>query len=68
MLVMLLLFAALLFVAAVYLVRIYNGLIALRENSEGEYAGVGGRVHQGHPIEAAPVAPIPSLPAAGAPS
>jgi tartrate dehydrogenase/decarboxylase / D-malate dehydrogenase len=25
----------------------------VRENSEGEYAGVGGRVHQGHPIEAA---------------
>ena len=25
----------------------------MRENSEGEYAGVGGRVHQGHPIEAA---------------
>ncbi|MDT4816508.1 putative tartrate dehydrogenase/decarboxylase TtuC' [compost metagenome] len=23
------------------------------ENSEGEYSGVGGRVHQGHPIEAA---------------
>jgi len=27
--------------------------IIVRENSEGEYAGVGGRVHQGHPIEAA---------------
>jgi tartrate dehydrogenase/decarboxylase/D-malate dehydrogenase len=25
----------------------------VRENSEGEYAGVGGRVHQGHPLEAA---------------
>ena len=25
----------------------------VRENSEGEYAGVGGRVHQGHPIEVA---------------
>jgi len=25
----------------------------VRENSEGEYSGVGGRVHQGHPIEAA---------------
>jgi tartrate dehydrogenase/decarboxylase/D-malate dehydrogenase len=25
----------------------------VRENSEGEYAGVGGRAHQGHPIEAA---------------
>src|SRR6188472_4814942 len=27
--------------------------VLVRENSEGEYAGVGGRVHQGHPIEAA---------------
>ena len=27
--------------------------IIVRENSEGEYSGVGGRVHQGHPIEAA---------------
>ena len=27
--------------------------VVVRENSEGEYAGVGGRVHQGHPIEAA---------------
>ena len=27
--------------------------IIVRENSEGEYAGVGGRVHQGSPIEAA---------------
>ncbi len=27
--------------------------IIVRENTEGEYAGVGGRVHQGHPIEAA---------------
>lgn len=25
----------------------------VRENSEGEYAGVGGRAHQGHPIEVA---------------
>jgi tartrate dehydrogenase/decarboxylase/D-malate dehydrogenase len=25
----------------------------VRENSEGEYSGVGGRVHQGHPIEVA---------------
>ena len=25
----------------------------MRENSEGEYSGVGGRVHQGHPTEAA---------------
>jgi tartrate dehydrogenase/decarboxylase/D-malate dehydrogenase len=27
--------------------------VIVRENSEGEYAGVGGRVHQGHLIEAA---------------
>lgn len=27
--------------------------VIIRENSEGEYAGVGGRVHQGLPIEAA---------------
>jgi len=27
--------------------------VIIRENSEGEYAGVGGRVHQGHPIEMA---------------
>ena len=27
--------------------------VIVRENSEGEYAGVGGRVHEGHPIEAA---------------
>ena len=25
--------------------------VIVRENSEGEYAGVGGRAHQGHPIE-----------------
>src|SRR5437868_13551686 len=25
--------------------------VIVRENSEGEYSGVGGRVHQGHPIE-----------------
>jgi tartrate dehydrogenase/decarboxylase/D-malate dehydrogenase len=28
--------------------------VIVRENSEGEYAGVGGRVHQGSPLEAAP--------------
>ena len=28
-------------------------LVIVRENSEGEYAGVGGRVHQGSPLEAA---------------
>jgi tartrate dehydrogenase/decarboxylase/D-malate dehydrogenase len=27
--------------------------VIVRENSEGEYFGIGGRVHQGHPIEAA---------------
>ena len=27
--------------------------VIVRENSEGEYSGVGGRVHQGYPIEAA---------------
>ena len=27
--------------------------VIVRENSEGEYSGVGGRVHQGHPIEVA---------------
>jgi len=27
--------------------------VIIRENSEGEYAGVGGRVHQGLPLEAA---------------
>ena len=25
----------------------------MRENSEGEYSGVGGRVHRGYPIETA---------------
>src|SRR3954462_10511524 len=25
--------------------------VIVRENSEGEYSGVGGRAHQGHPIE-----------------
>jgi tartrate dehydrogenase/decarboxylase/D-malate dehydrogenase len=28
-------------------------LVIVRENTEGEYAGVGGRAHQGHPIEVA---------------
>jgi tartrate dehydrogenase/decarboxylase / D-malate dehydrogenase len=27
--------------------------VIVRENSEGEYSGAGGRVHQGHPIEVA---------------
>ena len=31
--------------------------VIVRENSEGEYAGVGGRVHQGHPEEA----PVPEV-------
>src|SRR5437879_9347934 len=32
--------------------------VIVRENSEGEYAGVGGRVHQGHPEELATAAPL----------
>src|SRR6202522_3611338 len=28
--------------------------VIVRENTEGEYSGAGGRVHQGHPIEIAP--------------
>src|ERR1700678_3363513 len=27
--------------------------VIVRENTEGEYSGIGGRVHQGHPIEVA---------------
>ena len=27
--------------------------VIVRENSEGEYAGIGGRIHQGHPTEVA---------------
>src|SRR6202140_1196072 len=27
--------------------------VIVRENTEGEYSGVGGRMHQGHPIEVA---------------
>jgi tartrate dehydrogenase/decarboxylase/D-malate dehydrogenase len=27
--------------------------VIVRENSEGEYSGIGGRVHQGHSIETA---------------
>ena len=27
--------------------------VIIRENTEGEYSGIGGRVHQGHPIEVA---------------
>jgi LemA protein len=48
MLVMLLLFAALLFVAAVYLVRIYNGLIALRENVRKAWANIDVLLTQRH--------------------
>ena len=48
MLVMLLLFAALLFVAAVYLVRIYNGLVALRENVRKAWANIDVLLTQRH--------------------
>jgi LemA protein len=48
MLIMLLLFAALLFVAAVYLVRIYNGLIALRENVRKAWANIDVLLTQRH--------------------
>ena len=48
MLVMLLLFAALLFVATVYLVRIYNGLIALRENVRKAWANIDVLLTQRH--------------------
>jgi LemA protein len=48
MLVMLLLFAGLLFVAAVYLVRIYNGLIALRENVRKAWANIDVLLTQRH--------------------
>lgn len=36
--------------------------VIVRENSEGEYAGVGGRAHQGHPIEVATDISKPSQP------
>ena len=48
MLVMLLLFAALLFVATVYLIRIYNGLIALRENVRKAWANIDVLLTQRH--------------------
>jgi LemA protein len=48
MLIMLLLFAALVFVAAVYLVRIYNGLIALRENVRKAWANIDVLLTQRH--------------------
>ena len=48
MLVMLLLFAALLFVAAVYVVRIYNGLVALRENVRKAWANIDVLLTQRH--------------------
>ena len=43
-----LLFAALLFVAAVYLVRIYNGLVALRENVRKAWANIDVLLTQRH--------------------
>jgi LemA protein len=48
MLVMLLLFLALLFVAAVYFVRIYNGLVALRENVRKAWANIDVLLTQRH--------------------
>jgi LemA protein len=48
MLIMLLLFAALLFVATVYLIRIYNGLIALRENVRKAWANIDVLLTQRH--------------------
>jgi LemA protein len=48
MLIMLLLFAALLFVATVYLVRIYNGLIVLRENVRKAWANIDVLLTQRH--------------------
>lgn len=48
MLVMLLLFFALLFVAAVYVVRIYNGLVALRENVRKAWANIDVLLTQRH--------------------
>jgi len=48
MLVMLLLFVALLFVASVYVVRIYNGLVALRENVRKAWANIDVLLTQRH--------------------
>ena len=48
MMVMLLLFLALLIVAAVYFVRIYNGLIALRENVRKAWANIDVLLTQRH--------------------
>jgi LemA protein len=48
MLVMLLLFVALLVVAAVYFVRIYNGLVALRENVRKAWANIDVLLTQRH--------------------
>jgi len=48
MLVMLLLFVALLVVAAVYFVRIYNGLVALRENVHKAWANIDVLLTQRH--------------------
>ena len=48
MLVMVLLFVALLFVAVVYFVRIYNGLISLRENVRKAWANIDVLLSQRH--------------------
>ena len=48
MMVMVLLFLALLFVAAVYFVRIYNGLISLRENVRKAWANIDVLLTQRH--------------------
>ena len=48
MLVVTLLFLALLFVAAVYVVRIYNGLVALRENVRKAWANIDVLLTQRH--------------------
>jgi LemA protein len=48
MLVMLLLFVALLVVAAIYFVRIYNGLVALRENVRKAWANIDVLLTQRH--------------------
>jgi LemA protein len=48
MFVVLLLFAALLFVGAVYFVRIYNGLVALRENVRKAWANIDVLLTQRH--------------------
>jgi len=39
--------------------------VIVRENSEGEYAGVGGRAHQRSPLEVATVGPLPDFASSG---